>query len=344
MGKVGVRDVARHAGVSLGTVSNVINRPDVVSESSRERVLASMRHLGYSWPARSTCRHKSMLSSLALIVPDIANPFFSELTRGMEFVCNRLGYKLMLCDTNSSAESEKAYLEFLEHLGVTGICIVPASVPSPSLNVLERLTKRGMPTVLVDYRDANLNLCSVTVNDELGGQMAMQHLTQLGHRRVLWVTGPHSIPQTASRERGIWQELQRHGNSVGLRRLEVPHLDASGGPLVTDFLAGLAPDQRPTAIICANDLLAIAVCEMLQHVDVKVPEDMAIVGFDDIAFAAFSRIPITSVQLPARRMGVRAAEVLADLIANQRPTLSEHTVFEPTLVVRDSTQGTLLSA
>ncbi|WP_448626342.1 LacI family DNA-binding transcriptional regulator [Geodermatophilus sp. URMC 64] len=326
--------MATRAGVSVGTVSNVLNRPEVVSPPTRERVQAAIAELGFV--RNESARHLRAGSSrtVGLVVLDIANPFFTDVARGVEDVVNAQGMALILCNADDRPEKEAAYLAVLAEQRVQGVLITPTAVLSPEL---EALRARGVPVVLVDRRATGPDQCSVAVDDAVGGQLAAEHLLERGHERIAFIGGSSGLPQVQERHAGVTRAVvDRLGTDDALTVFSPDTLTVAGGREAGAQIVGMPEARRPTAAVCANDLIALGLLqEMVRH-GVRVPDDFAIVGYDDIDYAGAAAVPLTSVRKPRQELGRRAAELLIEE-ANEREThLHQQLVFEPTLVVRES--------
>jgi LacI family transcriptional regulator len=323
VGAVSIRDVAELAGVSVGTVSNVLNRPDLVSPRTRERVLSAIADLGFVRNESARQLRAGQSRTLGLVVLDVANPFFTDVARGV-----------ILCNSDEKASKEHAYLDLLEEQRVKGILITPADGISERLGDLRR---RGTPVVLLDRRSARRDQCSVSVDDALGGDLAISHLLDYGHRRLAFVGGPASINQVADRLRGARQAIERMDDEgCELVVQPTPGLNVGAGRAAAAALIAIPKSRRPTAVFCANDLLALGVLQELTRQSVRVPQDMAIVGYDDIDFASAAAVPLTSVSQPRHQLGRTAAELLIEETADGGRHRHQQVVFEPELVVRES--------
>ena len=326
---VSITHVAERAGVSVATVSNAINRPDRVSPSTRARVLAAIDELGYvrSDSARQLRAGSSHL--VALLVLDIGNPFFVDLARGVEDAVREQGLGVMLCNSDQDAEAESLYLSLFAEQRVRGALITPADPAN-----LDAFDRHGIPHVLVDRVLDRAAGCSVSVDDVTGGHLAAAHLAEAGHTRIAYVSGPQHLAQCRDRRLGAERALQAAGlDPAELTVLEAPALDAAAGRDAGARLLGRP--QRPTAVFCANDLLALGVLQSVFSAGVRVPEDLALVGYDDIEFAAAAAVPLTSVRQPAFRIGRSAAQLLLEETSDEQHK-HERVVYEPELVVRRS--------
>ncbi|MEN3609711.1 LacI family DNA-binding transcriptional regulator [Plantactinospora sp. ZYX-F-223] len=333
---VSIRDVASHAGVSMGTVSNVLNQPDLVSSATRARVLAAIDELGFvpNHAARQLRRGRSR--TLGLVVLDVANPFFTDLAKGVEDTIGTAGMALIFCNSDGDQAREDAYLDLLKEQRVQGVLITP--VDDASARLL-RLRDRGIHVVLLDRRSRDPDLCSVSVDDRLGGELAVRHLLEAGHRRIAFVGGPVGLGQVRDRHAGAVQAMTDAGlDHDSLLWLDTSASTVSAGRDAAARLLGAPGENRATAVFCANDLLALGVLQGLTQQRVRVPEDIALVGYDDIDFAAAAAVPLTSVRQPRQRLGQTAAALLLGEVNEPAEHRHRQVVFEPELVVRESSR------
>ncbi len=331
-----IRDVAERAGVSVGTVSNVLNRPETVTEGPRQRVLDAIAALGFVRNESARHLRAGHSRTIGLVVLDIANPFFTDVARGVEDAVSAAGLAVILCNSDDQAEKEAAYLDVLAEQRVQGVLITPTAELSPALEAVRR---RGVPVVLLDRRATGPDQCSVAVDDVHGGRLAADHLLERGHRRIAFVGGSSGLPQVQERHAGVEQAvLEACGSDDALTVFSPEKLTVSTGREAAEQIIGMPASRRPTGAICANDLLALGMLqEMVRH-GVRVPDDFAIVGYDDIDFAAAAAVPLSSVRKPRHELGRRAAELLIDEARNPEH-LHEQQLFEPQLVVRESSMG-----
>jgi LacI family transcriptional regulator len=243
----------------------------------------------------------------------------------------RAGLSLVLCNSGDDATREDHYLSLLQEQRASGILITPAArTRSP----IEDIRRRGMPLVLVD-RSSNRRQCSVSVDDLIGGELAVDHLVALGHRRITFVGGPLSTKQVADRLLGARTAAERAGIGVSVMETEGPVFSA--GRMVGEQIAAMSPQQRPTAVFCVNDLIALGVLQEMTRRHISVPEDLAIVGYDDIDFAGAAAVPLTSVRQPREDLGRTAADLLIEEVVSADSHRHRQVVFEPDLIVRAST-------
>ena len=333
---ISIKEVAAHAGVSVATVSNVLNRPEIVARPTRDRVHASIRQLGFVRNESARQLRAGRSRTIGLVVLDVANPFFTDVARGVEDEASKAGLAVILCNSDDQEQKEKRYLELLEEHRVQGVLITPVFGAGARL---ARLQRRGTPVVLVDSRSPSGGQCSVSVDDVLGGDLAMSHLLSAGHSPIAYICGPASIRQVADRYEGAQRALTRAGRDPsGLRVIEMDALNVSAGQRAGAELAALPAGERPTAVFCANDLMALGVLQEMTRNGIRVPDDIAIVGYDDIEFAAAAAVPLTSVRQPRQQLGHSAAQLLLDEAAADDGHHHHQVIFEPELVIRQSTQ------
>jgi LacI family transcriptional regulator len=341
---VSVKDVAALAGVSVGTVSNVVNSPAVVSEATRQRVEEAIEKLG--WVRNESARQlrAGRSRTIGMVVMEIANPFFTDIVSGVEDYVHDLGYTVQLGNSNQQVSRESAHLELFEEHRVRGILFVPIREVGDKV---ARLRRRGIPVVVVDRAEANADYCSVAVDDVEGGRLAVAHLVELGHERIAFVGGPSTLQQVRDRSLGAQLAASQLGPSGGLLTISTPRLDADCGVRAAEEIALMSADERPTAVFAANDLLAIGLLQGFVTRGMRVPRDIAIIGYDDIAFAAAAAVPLSSIRQPRQTLGGRAAELLfaeVDALDHDLPHTHQHLEFVPELVVRRSTAGSVPTA
>lgn len=334
---ISIKQVAERAGVSLGTVSNVLNRPELVAPGTRQRVLDTIAELGFVRNEAARALRAGHSRTVGLVVLDVANPFFTDVAAGVEAVADQRGVTISVCNSGESRERERRHLEHLQEQRVQGVLITPVDTRNPSL---DQLVGHGIPVVLVDRGSGRRNRCSVAVDDVRGGRLVGDHFAEHGHRRVAFVGGPMAIKQVSDRRRGLTAALSLATPGVDLTVLETDALNIAEGVRAGKRITALPPSRRPTAVACANDLLALGVLQTLTTAGINVPQDVAIVGYDDIIYAEAAVVPLSSVRQPRELLGRTAADLLFEEIAD--PTGHEHrqVVFAPELVVRSSSAHT----
>jgi len=329
-----IRDVAERAGVSVGTVSNVLNHREKVAPAAAERVRAAMDALGYVRNDAARQLRAGRSTTVGLIVLDVRNPFFTELARGAERAADARGLSVILGNSDEDVDREARYLDLFEQQRVRGILISPYRQIGQRLHVLR---ERGTAAVLVDRRDEDGLFSSVSVDDEHGGDLAARHLLDRGRRRIAFVGGPADIRQISDRRDGAARAVAEVPGAL-LEVMPAPASQVEDGRRAGEEIAGRDVAARPDAVFAANDLAALGVLQALSGRGVGVPDDIAIIGFDDIDFAAAAAVPLSSVRQPSLAMGETALRILLDE-SDDPHRAPEHVVFEPELVVRASSGG-----
>ncbi len=334
---VSVRDVAAAASVSVGTVSNVLNRPEKVAPSTVDRVLAAIQELGFVRNDAARQLRAGRSRSIGLVVLDVRNPFFTDVARGAEDRAAEDGMTILLGNSDENTDREGAYLDLFEEQRVHGVLISPLTDDLPRL---ARLRARGTPVVLVDREAADRSFSSVAVDDVVGGELAVRHLAEIGRRRVAFVGGPTSIRQVADRLEGARRAVAATPGMT-LEVIETDFLTVLEGRAAGEVIRGRAAEDRPDAVFAANDLLAMGVLQalMMQGRTVRVPDEIALIGYDDIDFASAAVVPLSSIRQPASLIGYTAVDLLMREASLGEVAEREQVVFQPELVVRESTRA-----
>jgi LacI family transcriptional regulator len=334
MVSISVKDVAALAGVSIGTVSNVLNRPEKVSEQSARRVQEAIEKLGYVRNDAARQLRAGRSRSIGLIVLDASNPFFTDLARGAETTAAAHGLAVLLGNSAEIPAREAGYLDLFEQQRVSGVLISPIG---DSLSRLERLHDRGIPVVLVDRESRSPALSSVSVDDVSGGRLAVEHLLAQGRTRIAFIGGPRSIRQVSDRLAGAREAVSKTPGA-SLELFDTGSLSVLGGRTVGSQIVARSPRDRPDGLFCANDLLAIGVLQALVLLNrVRVPDDIALIGYDDIDFATTAVIPLSSIRQPSGLLGTTGLELLLEESTGSAPAQRRNIVYQPELIVRAST-------
>lgn len=328
-----IKDVARLAGVSVGTVSNVLNRPEVVARETRRRVEAAVAQLGYVRNGSARQLRAGRSTTIAVVALDLTNPFFIDVLRGVEEAAQDVDVNVMVVNSNKDAAREARLLRMFEEERPLGVLITPVSA-SGQRERLGGLISRGIPVVLFDSSTRHSYGCAVSVDDVLGGRLAGRHLLERGHRRIAFAGGPFAVRQVEDRHRGLAAAL---GDTSDLTVIPLPDLTVATGRAAGKELADLPREERPTAVFCANDLVAMGVLQELTQRGLRVPADVAILGYDDIDFAAAAAVPLSSIRQPRAQLGRTAALMLLEEANNPHGHEHRHVVFQPDLVERVST-------
>lgn len=328
---VTIKDVAKVAGVSPSTVSRALNDSSLISEATKERIRKIAEELGYERNELARGLVKGTFGALGLVVPDITNPFFAEIARGVSDVAHSQGYGVLLCTTEEDLNREAKYLSFLKRKRVDGLILSAVTADDPNLCALMR---SDIPFVLVSRLVRGLDVPFVIGDDKRGATLAVEHLIQLGHRRIAFIGGPSNVQSSQDRMKAYRQVLRKYGLSA-----------KSGWAVFADFTqaAGRAAARkllqgrgRPTAVFAANDVIALGVMEAAEELGFSIPEDLSLIGYDNISYAALPRVQLTTVAQPAYEMGQIAAEyLLSACMKGKREKLKR--VLPPRLVVRKTT-------
>ena len=307
---VSVRDVAAVAAVSVGTVSNVLNRPDKVAPATAERVLAAIDEPRVRPQRRRPAAAGRPEPQHRAGRPRHPQPVLHRhRARGAEERAAEKGMTLLVGSSQEDPDREGAYLDLFLEQRVSGVLLSPVA---DSRDRLERLRSNGVPVVLVDRQSKDHTFSSVAVDDVVGGRLAVRHLVDVGRRRIAYVGGPPSIRQVADRLRGARQAVRR-ASGVELEVVQTDALTVLAGRAAGELIRERRPGDRPDAIFAANDLLAIGILQALMLPGgLRVPEDIALIGYDDIDFASASVVPLSSIRQPAGVIGRRAVELLLD--------------------------------
>lgn len=328
-----IKDVANHAGVAVGTVSNVLNYPDRVSPKTRDRVQASIEELGFVRNDVARQLRAGHSRTIGLVVLDIGNPFFSSVARAAEDAAAEGGNAVVLGNSGHDARREMHYIDLFEEQRVQGVLISPVTDITKRLSAL---SERGTKVVLVDSPATEGTFSSVSVDDISGGYLATRHLLDIGRRRIGYVAGPQQFHQVTDRLAGARHAVAEVPGAT-LEVLQAGDLTVLAGREVGDALVDRDPALLPDGLFCANDLLALGVMQSLTMLrSLRIPQDVALVGYDDIDFAASAVVPLTSVRQPTGLIGRTAIELLVEQLEN--PEIGpRQVVFKPELVVRAST-------
>lgn len=324
--RASVKDVAELAGVSVGTVSNVLNRPDAVSERTRAKVESAMVELRFLRNASARQLRAGVSTTVGAVLLDLGNPFYTEIARGIEDRLATDGLTLMLCSSDEDPQREAGFLrQFAEH-GVRGMLVTPMSDTAERLLELREL---GIASVLIDVTSDTLP--TVRVDHVSGGRQAVAHLLERGHRKILFLGGDGMLQQARHRLRGAIDAVVAAGLSPAetLVTQRLASFDAAAGEeAIVAALESSGP--RPTAVFCINDMVALGVLRALRRRGIGIPDEIAIVGYDDLYWAGELATPLSSVHQPMRQLGWAAADLL---LRDGEPS---GTVFDPELVIRAS--------
>ena len=328
-----IKDVARHADVSVTTVSHVVNGTRHVSPESRARVETAIRALGYVPSAIARSLKSNNTRTLGMLIPNSSNPYFAEIVHAVEDRCFGAGYNLILCNTNDEAHRQGTYLQVLAERRIDGLIVVSTGHDATLPNQLAGL---GIPTVLVD-REIEIaeQPCDLVETAHMqGGLLATQHLLQLGHQRIACIGGPTGLAPSEQRIAGWRSALVAAGLGQGDGLLWHGHFTSQGGYEAMHALLRAA--TPPTAVFVCNDLMAMGALCAAHERGLRLPEALSMVGFDDIELTAFTSPPLTTVAQPKQRIGALAVDMLLERIDGKRQD-ARKVMLQPELRVRAST-------
>lgn len=329
--RVTIRDVAARSGVSANTVSRVLNGKQDVSKETRARVQAVIDELGFrpNNLARSLLRRHSR--TIGHVVTDCTNPNTAQQIRAVQDVTTREGYSVVLFDTNERTDRQAESLHLLEEQVVDGVILTPARSHDDGL---ARFIARGNRLVLLNRDVDGLDVDRVTIDNRAGAHAAIRHLLDLGHRRIAYVTGRQEISTVRERLAGYQDALVKARVAADPRLVCRAEIDPEAAAEATRRL--LERKRRPTAIFTYNDLMAVGALVAIREAGLRVPEDISLVGHDDILYAPYLQVPLTTVAQPTRELGETAARLLVDRLRGDDGPL-RRIVLAPKLVVRAST-------
>lgn len=327
-----IQDVARDAGVSTATVSRVLSAPELVAEATRARVTASVERLGYqpNFAAKSLRTLKT--EKILVTVPDISNPFFSQVIRGVEEAARAAGYSVLLGDTRHEADREEEYAAMLLRREADGLIFLGHRLPEALAGMV---ATRGVRTPIVNGCEysSELGVSGAHIDNAQAAGEAMEHLYALGHRRVGVITGPLASPLSRDRLEGARKVSESQAHPGGLAVAAGDFSIESG---LREAAAMLAGPERPTAIFCFSDEMAMGALEAIRRAGLDCPHDVSLMGFDDIRFAEYLDPPLTTISQPMDQIGHEAVRLLLDILSGRAQAL-EHVTLPHRLVVRGST-------
>ncbi|MDQ0014337.1 LacI family transcriptional regulator [Variovorax boronicumulans] len=327
-----IKDVALRAGVSVTTVSHVVNDTRHVSAKGRERVELAIRELGYVPNAMARSLKSNTTSTLGMLIPNSSNPYFAEIVRIVEDRCFGAGYTLVLCNTDDEPRRQSVYLQVLAERRIDGLIVVSTGDDDSLVTQLQGLR---IPTVLVDREIADPSCDLVETAHMQGGLLAVRHLLSLGHKRIACLGGPEGLTPSEQRIEGWRMALAEAGTTPNADALlwRGAFTSQSGYEAMH---AILRTEHPPSAVFVCNDLMAIGALRAAHESGVHVPDELSIVGFDDIELSAYTSPPLTTVAQPKERIGALAVDMLLERVSGKRRD-ARKVVLQPELRVRAST-------
>ena len=327
-----LNDVARLAGVSTMTVSRVINDSGYISPETRARVNLAIAELGYMPNVLARQLRSKRTKTLALILTDITNPFFTTLARGVEDAARAQGYAVMFCNTDESEVEEIDYVRVLIQRRIDGVLLVPATSSSGSLELLHQ---HGLPVVVLDRRVRSGPVDEVRTDSEAGAYAVVRHLLGLGHRKIAVLAGPEAVSTSADRVAGYRRALAEDGLGAGGEQIIFGEYNVTSGYEMTRQI--LASESRPTAVFAANNFIAFGALRAFREAGVRIPEDMSVAVFDDLPPGWVFDPFLTVVSQPAYEIGRQAAELMLERLTGNAPAEARTIVLPSELITRRST-------
>lgn len=328
-----IREVAERAGVSVTTVSHVLNGTRFVAEETELRVREAMQALNYRPNSLARSLRRGETRTLGLILPDSSNPFFAEFARQLEDAAFQQDYSLILCNSNGELEKERRYTEVLFNKQVDGIIFMAAGDDPYSL---QDLAAQAFPIVVVDRIVDHIDVDAVITDNQLSGRLAAEHLTALGHRQIGIIRGPSNVTPSAQRVTGFARALAEAGLTLPEELQAVGDFHSEAGYIAARKLLSLP--KPPTAIFACNDLMAIGALRAIHEAGLAVPDDISLVGHDDIELASYTRPALTTISQPVAELAQTAIQLLLRRIHS--PEMEKKRIILPNrLVVRQSTRS-----
>jgi LacI family transcriptional regulator len=323
-------DIAQKLGVSYTSVSRALTGKKGVGPETRKRILAEAEKLGYQPNALARGLVSKSTSTVGLLIPDITNPFFPEVARGVEEACRQAGYNLFLCNSNWDRDQERRCLEALQKNRVDGLIINPSSAANVGF-----IEKMRIPVVFLNTKIDDRKTSYVGIDNALGAGMAVDHLLACGYKRIAFIGGTDQSYSNVQRQAGYVGALRLHGLAVEEGLILNGSFDTDSGYQLARRL--LESPNPPDAIVAGNDIIALGVLQYTQEKRLAVPQDFGLVGFDDIYAAGLPQVQLTTIALPKRQLGRQAFSMLLEKMGTP-DTPSAQYVIQPQLVVRNTTR------
>jgi LacI family transcriptional regulator len=316
MSKITIKDIAKIANVSVATVSRVIRNKDVVKDETRSKVIEIVEKYGYIPSATARSMVSKRFNVIGVVIADISNPFYPQVVRGIENTVRALNYSLILCNTDEIEEREDSYLRILLEKGIDGLIIMPSR---PKIPLLKTYDLRNIPIVCVDRHIENINVDYVMVNNKYGAFIATELLIKNNHKRIGIVTARRSHITMKKRIEGYLEALKKYNIEADDSLIVTGEFYPDDYEKATEKLFKL--NSPPTAIFSAGNLVTMSVYKCLNKLGKRIPEDIALVGFDDIPWGEALNPPLTAISQPAYQIGATAAQLILQRIKKERPRI-----------------------
>ena len=329
-----IKDVAKHAGVSTSTVSHVLNKTRYVSDDVSARVKTAVDELRYAPSALARSLKVQSTKTFGMLVTTSTNPFFAEVLKGVERRCYEYGYNLILCNTEGDVARMHANLDILLQKRVDGLMLMCSEVESQGFNLFER--HKPVPTVVMDWGPTNFPCDKIKDNSHRGGYMATQHLIAKGHTEIGCITGVLDKLTAQQRFAGFTQAMEEAGLDINPKWVTAGNFECEGGEQA--FAEMVANGPLPSALFVCNDMMAMSVINSASKKGISVPEDLSIIGYDDIKLAKYITPSLTTIHQPKHRLGKKAVDMLLEQI-NSKTESNQIIELAPPLVERDSVKA-----
>ena len=334
-----INDVAREAGVSKGTVSAVLNQRDSVSDITRQRVLAVMGQLNYRPSERAGRVRSRRNGSIGVLIREIDNPFYSEVVAGVRAYAAQHEHTVLVVSSEGDYQEERRALDLLQEMNVDGLILYPVLNKETDLSPLFELKRRNFPFILLESI-WGLNASLIGVDNAAASGRAVEHLISLGHTRIVHFAGPAYSMHGKERIDGLYR-------AFSASHIAFPHeaIVPTGAHMADGYRVGLqyfgerSEGERPTAVTCFNDMVALGLCRALSELGLRVPDDVSVVGYDNLPVLDYLSVPLTSVHVPKFEMGEQAAKILLEHIQSHQVIEPQRIQFDAELVVRGSTRS-----
>ena len=328
-----IKDVAEKAGVSVATVSRVLNNKPFVSDKMREHVMGVIAEVNYQPDAVARGLRTKSTRIISLVIPDINNPYFPEVARGVESVADRYEYIVVLCNTDRKQKREINFYEKLMMQRVEGIIVNPSNSSEEEIEILSRL---DMPVVLISSQSEFENFDIVMVDNVEGAKLAVNHLIEYGHRKIGLLGGSRDVSSSQKRYDGFIEALQTAGIEIKQNFITEDSLDNEGGYRCAKQL--LAQKEKPTAMFATNDTMAIGALSAIHEAGLRIPDDISLIGFDDLSFSKMTYPKLTTIRQPKFKTGEVAAEQLfKHLISPNQYIPPQKIILDHELIIRETT-------
>ena len=329
---VTIKDIAKSLGVSYSTVSRALNNKPGVSNKTRERIIKQAKKMGYQPNDMARGLVKKQSKTIGVIIPDIANSFFGEVTQGIMDTANKNGYTILLCISNWDFEIEKKHLNTLLEKRVDGIILKPSKEDIDE----KYFTNINVPFIVLEGWRGDTSYSYVKVDNKKGGYMATKYLIERGYKRIAYAGGKEGTSSNMERVEGYIKALNEHGIEVDQDLIKHYDFTVKGGYKLAEVL--LNSDKQVDAIFAGNDVIALGILHYAASHGYNVPEQLGVIGFDDIFYAELPQIQLTTIWQPKYLLGKNTLEMLLQEIRDEEDRVNKAMILEPKLIVRKTTR------